>query len=168
MKRALVLGSGGSGKTTFAVRLARLTGLPLIHLDSHYWLPNWQKRSDDEWASIVRELVSRDCWIMDGNYGGTLDERLKACDTVFFLDVPRGQCLSRVLRRQLLNGGRARAEMPEGCAERFSLEFLAWIWTYPTRRRGPILERLEGLRSDRLVHVFRSDAEIDHFLDRLR
>jgi len=105
---------------------------------------------------------------MDGNYGGTLDERLNACDTVFFLDVPRGQCLSRVLRRQLLNGGRARAEMPEGCAERFSLEFLAWIWTYPTRRRGPILERLEGLRSDRLVHVFRSDAEIDHFLDRLR
>src|SRR5262245_33490600 len=101
MKRALVIGSGGSGKTTFAARLATLTGLPLIHLDSHYWLPYWQKRSNDEWLAIVRELLAHDRWIIDGNYGGTLEERLAACDTVFLLDMPRMQCIARVLRRQI-------------------------------------------------------------------
>jgi adenylate kinase family enzyme len=164
MRRVLVIGSGGSGKTTFARQLAARTGLPLIHLDAHFWRPNWQPRPDDEWAAIVRELISRDRWIMDGNYGGTLDQRLEACDTVFFLDMPRSQCMARVLRRQFRNWGRAREEMPEGCAERFSLEFLAWIWTFPSRRRGAILERLGSLRAKKNVHVFRGDADSERFL----
>jgi len=168
MRRALVIGSGGSGKTTFATRLADATGLPLIHLDSHYWLPNWQKRTDEEWRSLVRALLAGERWIMDGNYGGTLDERLDACDTVFFLDVPRAECIARVLRRQLASWGRHRPEMPEGCKERLSLEFLAWIWTYPSRRRRAILERLGALKSTKQVYVLHSDSEITNLLDRLR
>lgn len=164
MKRVLVIGSGGSGKTTFATKLARATGLPLIHLDSHYWLPNWQKRTDEEWRSLVRGLLAGDRWIIDGNYGGTLEERLEACDTVFFLDVPRMKCITRVLRRQLSGWGRHRPEMPEGCNERFSLEFLTWIWTYPSRRRGQILERLDAMRGQKAVHVLRNDVEMERHL----
>jgi adenylate kinase family enzyme len=164
VKRVLVIGSGGSGKTTFARQLARRTGLPLVHLDSHYWPPHWQQRPDGEWSAIVRELIGRDRWIMDGNYGGTMGERLEACDTVFFLDMPRMKCISRALRRQFMNWGRSRDEMPEGCNERFSPEFLAWIWTYPSRRRGAILERLEALRTTKQVNIFRSDAEAETYL----
>jgi adenylate kinase family enzyme len=160
----LVIGCGGSGKTTFAVRLARLTGLPLIHLDSHYWLPHWKHRGEEEWTAIVRDLLSRDRWIMDGNYGGTLDLRLEACDTVFFLDLPRMTCIARVLRRQLGHWGRSRAELPEGCGEHFSLEFLAWIWTYPSRRRPSILERVSALQDHKAIHVFGSDEEIERYL----
>ena len=167
MNRVLVIGSGGSGKTTFAIRLAQVAGLPLIHLDSHYWLPHWQKRPNDEWLAILRKLLAGERWIIDGNYGGTLEERLAGCDTVFFLDMPRRQCIARVLRRQISGWGRHRAEMPEGCNERLSLEFLAWIWSYPARRRGAILERLEALKSSKQVHVLRSDDEIDDFLHRL-
>ena len=164
MKRVLVIGSGGSGKTTFARRLARSTGLPLFCLDSFYWLPNWQKRSDGEWLTIVRELVAGERWIMDGNYGGSLDLRLEACDTVFFLDFPRLTCLRRVLKRQLTHLGQRRPELPAGCRERLDPEFLAWIWTYAARRRPAILERLSSLEGRKAIHVFRSGPEIDAHL----
>src|SRR5205823_13278780 len=71
LKRVLVIGSGGSGKTTFAQRLAQRTGLPLIHLDSLYWHPGWEPTLEDEWREKVRGLVRNDAWIIDGNYGGT-------------------------------------------------------------------------------------------------
>ena len=104
---------------------------------------------------------------MDGNYGGTLDLRLGACDTVVFLDLPRSLCLWRVLKRQVRWGGRSRPELPAGCPERFSWEFLKWIWTYPTRRRAGILQRLDRLQPGTTVIRLQSDFEVEQFLARV-
>jgi len=164
LKRILVIGAGGSGKTTVARRLAERTGLPLIHLDSLYWRPGWQPTPADEWRAKVQDLVSRDAWIIDGNYGGTLDLRLQACDTVVFLDLPRIACLWHVLKRQARHIGQARPELHPGCRERLSWEFLVWIWTYPSRRRGDILRRLATLDRRKRVAILRSSAAIDEFL----
>lgn len=164
MRRVLVIGSGGSGKTTFARRLAERTGLPLVHLDRLYWRPGWDPTPDEEWRTRVAELTSGDAWTMDGNYGGTLDLRLAACDTVVFLDLPRLICVGRVLLRRLQHKKSARRELPAGCPERLSWEFVKWIWTYPARRRGSILQRLERLRPSKAVYVLRSSKEIDTFL----
>ena len=95
MNRVLIIGSGGSGKTTLARRLAERTGLPLIHLDALYWRPGWDPTPGDEWRARIAALVRGERWIIDGNYGGTLDLRLEACDTVIFLDVSRWVCLWR-------------------------------------------------------------------------
>ena len=160
----LVIGPGGSGKTTVAARLAERTGLPLIHLDSLYWRPGWQPTPADEWRARVQTLVSRDAWIIDGNYGGTLDIRLAACDTVVFLDLPRVVCLWRVLTRRMRYFGQVRPELPPGCPERLSWEFLVWIWTYPSRRRGAILRRLAALDAGKRVVILRSSAAIEEFL----
>ncbi len=162
--KILVIGSGGSGKTTFARRLAACTGLPLIHLDALFWRPGWDPTPPAQWHSQVEELVCRAAWIMDGNYGGTLDIRLAACDAVVFLDIPRLVCLWRVLRRQLQHGGQNRAELRAGCPERLSWEFVKWIWTYPARRRGSILQRLSDLEDGKRVFVLRSSREMDGFL----
>jgi len=108
--------------------------------------------------------VNRDAWIIDGNYGGTLDLRLAASDTVVFLDIPRLVCLWRVLRRQLRHAGQPRSELPAGCPEGLSWEFLKWIWTYPARRRGAILRRLDELKAHKRVYVLRSSREIERFL----
>lgn len=165
MKRILVIGSGGSGKTTFARRLAERTGLPLIHLDSLYWRPGWDPTPDERWRNNVAELVREDAWIMDGNYGGSLDIRLEACDTVIFLDIPRITCLWRVLRRQWQHIGQVRPELPAGCPERLSWEFIKWIWTYPARRRGSIVQRLQRLQGHKRVVMLRTRSEIDQFLN---
>jgi adenylate kinase family enzyme len=164
VKRVLVIGTGGSGKSTVARRLAQRTALPLIHLDAHYWRPGWQPTPPDEWHAKVHQILRGQTWIIDGNYGGTLDLRLAACDTVIFLDLPRIVCLWRVLKRQVRYLGRTRPELSPGCPERLSWEFLTWIWTYPSRRRGDILKRLAGLDQLKRVVILRSSAEVEQFI----
>ena len=72
MKRVLVIGSGGAGKSTFATRLGARLGLPVIHLDRVYWQPGWVETPKDEWLRKVEEMCAADAWVMDGNYSGTL------------------------------------------------------------------------------------------------
>lgn len=163
MRRVLVIGSGGAGKSTFAMQLAERTGLPLVHLDALYWRSGWLATVKSEWEALVATKLREDAWIMDGNYGGTLSLRLAACDTVVFLDRSRLLCLWRVFRRWLRFAGRSRPEMPEGCPERLTLEFLLWIWQYPVRRRPGILRRLAAVDGARLI-VLRNQADIDRFL----
>ncbi len=90
--RVLVDGMMGSGKSTFARALAQETGLPLIHLDVHYWNPGWTRPSDDEWRERQRALLAGEAWIIDGNYNETLALRLERADTIIFLDTPWWLC----------------------------------------------------------------------------
>ena len=159
-----MIGSGGAGKSTFARRLGARTGLPVIHLDARYWRAGWEPTPPDEWHEVVRELVAREAWVMDGNYGGTLDARLAACDTVIFLDLPRLVCLWRVVRRWARHRGGTRPDMAPGCNEQISLEFIRWIWGYPTRQRPAILRRLSTLSVGQRAVVLRSAADVERFL----
>jgi len=168
LERVLVIGSGGSGKSTVAAELADVLGLPLIHLDALYWSAGWVPTPPDEWRRRVEELIAQPRWVMDGNYGGTLDLRLGRSDMVVFLDLPRVVCLWRVLKRQLRFRGRSRPDMPPGCPERLSWEFITWIWTYPIRRRGAILAKLNALRGSARVVVLSSAREARDFLAQMR
>jgi adenylate kinase family enzyme len=163
MERILVIGSGGSGKTTVALKIAERLGLPLVHLDTLYWRPGWTPTPSQEWARVVAELVAQPRWVMDGNYGGTLDVRLAACDTVVFLDLPTRVCLWRVLKRAAHYRGRTRPDVAPGCPEKFTWEFVAWIWTYRNRRRPRILERLRHLVGRRVL-ILTSQGEVDRFI----
>ncbi|MSR35098.1 MAG: AAA family ATPase [Gemmatimonadetes bacterium] len=167
MKRVLVIGSGGAGKTTFSMALAAKTGLPLIHLDRLFWKPGWVETPKAEWKATIRDVIARDRWILDGNYGGTLPERLEACDTVVFFDFPRLVCLRQVLIRRLQHLGRGHVEIAEECPERLTWSFVVWIWTYPSTRRAGILERLDNLRPDQRAVVLRSRSDARRFLETL-
>jgi adenylate kinase family enzyme len=168
MQRVLVIGSGGSGKSTVAKEIASRLRLPLIHLDALYWHPGWRATDKTAWEGVVRELIATPCWVMDGNYGGTLDVRLARCDAVVFLDLPRVVCLWRVLKRWLQFRGRSRPDMAPECPEQVSWEFVNWIWTYPRSRRPGILRRLARLRADQRAIVLSSDRAVRRFLDGLR
>jgi adenylate kinase family enzyme len=165
VKRVLIIGSGGAGKTTFAKELAARTGLPLVHLDQLFWHPGWVPTPDPDWDRLVAELCAGERWIMDGNYGRTLPVRLAAADTVVFLDLPRIVCTWRVLKRQLRYFGRTRPDSAPGCPERLTWEFVWWVWTYPRRRRPDILRRLEALRVTKQVVVLKNAADMRAFLD---
>jgi adenylate kinase family enzyme len=165
MRRVLVIGSGGAGKSTFAARLGERTGLPVIHLDALFWRAGWRETPREEWAARVEELIAADAWIMDGNYGGTMERRLAACDTVVFLDFPRSLCLWRVIKRRAKFRGRSRPDMAEGCEERLTWEFVRWVWDYPRTRRPGVLKRLGELGEGQKIFVLRSPREARRFLE---
>jgi adenylate kinase family enzyme len=168
MQRVLIVGSGGSGKSTLSKRLENVLGLPVIHLDSLYWRPGWIEPEKSQWAEIVREVISQRAWILDGNYSGTLVERIEACDTVVFLDVSRLVCLWRVLKRVATHRGKTRPDMPDGCSERLDLAFLLWIWNYPNRTRRKVLALLETYRTTKNVIHLRTRTDVERFINASR
>ncbi len=164
MRRVSIIGSGGAGKSTLAARVADRLDLPLVHLDARYWQPGWVATPADAWRREVEALIAEPAWVMDGNYGGTLDVRLAASDLVVFLDLPRLVCLWRVVRRAMRHRGRSRPDMAPGCPEQLSWEFVRWVWSYPERRRPQVLHRLAALPPTTRVVVLRSQRAVDEWL----
>jgi adenylate kinase family enzyme len=165
----VITGLAGSGKSTLAAELAARTGLPLIHLDLHFWQPGWVAPSETEWRETQRVALAGDEWIADGNYHETLDLRLALADTAVVLDMPWWLCSWRALRR----GFTMPTALPSGC------EYSRWarwrdewrlagrIWR--KRRSEPAYERkvIADHRRRIGVHVLRSPADFTDFLDRL-
>lgn len=164
MKKILVIGSGGAGKSTLAKKLGGILGINVIHLDALYWQPGWVEPAKAEWVATVDALLSREAWIMDGNYSGTLERRLAACDTVVFLDLPPLTCVWRVLKRLRRFHNTTRPDMAEGCREHFNLSFLLWVWNYRRRTRPKIVSLLKRCEREVRVIWLQSQAEIDEFL----
>ena len=115
-RHVLVDGMAGSGKSTFSRALSQETGLPVIHLDVHYWQPGWVKPSQGAWRGTQRRLLGGDAWIADGNDLETLDLRLELADTVVLLDTPWWTCAARALKRGLV---KPVGELPYGCRDSF-------------------------------------------------
>ena len=168
MRKVLVIGPGGAGKSTLANQLGELRNLEVLHLDRFYWHPGWVEMPKDEWLEAIEELLRRDAWIMDGNYSGTLDIRFKACDTVIFLDLPRALCLWRVLKRVLMYRNKSRPDMADGCRERLTLEFILWIWNYSSRTRPKVVRLIESHSGDKEIVWLRSPFEVERFLTTAR
>lgn len=166
MQRILVIGSGGAGKSTLSRQIGARLQLPVLHLDAHYWQPGWVEPSREAWTQTVAALTATDVWVMDGNYSGTLAQRLAACDGVVFLDISRWRCLWRVARRSLTYRCRTRPDMADGCPERLEWAFFKWIWQFPHQTRprlGAMLAHVHGKRVIRL----RSPQEVQKFLQEL-
>jgi adenylate kinase family enzyme len=141
-KRILVVGNCGAGKSTLASQVSDRLGLPVIGLDRYYWGPGWTPASPEAWRHKISELVSAPEWIMDGNFFNSLDLRLQRADAVVFLDLPRRTCGRRALGRLLRWWGRTRPDLPSGCCESLDLDFLRYIWRFPTERRVELLTAL--------------------------
>ncbi|MFW9962072.1 MAG: DNA topology modulation protein [Candidatus Sifarchaeia archaeon] len=168
MKRVLILGPSGSGKSTLGEKLGRILGIPSIHLDQHYWRPNWVETPRDEWRAKVKNLISSESWVMDGNYTSTLKLRASAADTIIFIDVPRRLSYLRVFSRFLRFRGGTRPDLTEDCPEKIDLDFIRWIWNYPSTRKPLILKFLNNLKSTKNVFILRGQKEVEAFIDSLR
>ncbi len=164
----MVLGCCGAGKSTFARALSSIIGVEVIHLDQYYWKPEWTETVKSEWEKTVANLAKREEWIIDGNYGGTMDVRIERADTIILLDYSTVKCLWRVVKRIARYRGKVRPDMPDGCRERFDLEFLHYTATYNIRKRKKTLRKLSVLKSHKTIHIFKDDNESNQFLNSLK
>jgi len=162
--RVMVVGCAGAGKTTLARSLAAWLGLPLVHLDFHFWRAGWQVPDSKDWREQVIALAAAPEWIMDGNYSNTYDVRMPRADTLVWLDYARSVCVRRVLLRTLTGYGRTRPDLPHSCPERFDLPFLRYVWNFPERHRPRIVNAIERFGGHLRIARLRSDRDAHEFL----
>lgn len=159
MKKIIIIGCPGAGKSTFARKLRNKTGLPLHYLDMLWHKPDKTTVSKEEFDEKIKEIITGEQWIIDGNYKRTLEPRLKACDTVFFLDLPLETCLAGAASRI----GKPREDMPWQESE-FDEEFRQWILDFPQDQLPIIYELLEKYKNEKEIIIFRSREEADNYL----
>ena len=167
MRRVVIIGSCGAGKSTLAVSLGQKLSLPVIHLDAYYWQPGWQETATAQWLETQQELVKSDRWIIDGNYGGSLDLRLAAADTIIWLDFNRYLCLSRVLKRYLQYPGKTRPDMAQGCPERLNIEFFKYVWDFPRLQRPKIQAKLNEYDREKQIIILQNPRQVLNLLKRI-
>lgn len=163
MKRILVIGCPGAGKSTFARNLRQITGLRLYYLDMIWHNPDKSNLSCEAFDEKIRDIVTGDSWIIDGNYSRTLELRLQRCDTVFLLDYPLDICLAGAESRI----GTKREDLP-WVEEEFDSEFRKWIEDFPDKKLPDIYRLLETYRDKADIHIFKNRAQADTYLDALR
>ena len=159
MKKVIIIGCPGSGKSTFGRKLRDATGLPLYHLDMMYWNEDRTTVSKEVFLKLLQDAMSKPEWIIDGNYGSTMETRLNACDTVFFLDYNVEVCIAGVEERK----GQPRSDMPWVESGATDEEFIDFVKNYNSECRPGVMSLLEKYSSKNII-AFTSREEADKFL----
>ncbi|MHC5268470.1 DNA topology modulation protein [Enterococcus sp. LJL98] len=167
MKKIIIIGSSGAGKSTFSRKLSEKIGIPVFHLDTLLWKPNWEMTTRREQISIQEELMKKESWIIDGNYNGTMDLRINAADAIIFFDLNRWLCLYRVIQRYFQFKGKSRPDMQAECPEKLDFDFLKFIWNYPKKQKLQVEERLNKVSQTKEIILFKNKKQMQHFLDSL-
>lgn len=164
MKRVMIIGQPGSGKSWLARRMGEITHLPVVHIDHIHWAPGWIERSRAEKDRLCTEVHARPEWIFEGGHSSTWGERLARADTVIWLDLPLRSRLPRLLCRTLRHYGRTRPDMPQGCPERFDREFYRWVWLTRHSMRSRLNWFYGQIPEGKDRHRLRSRGEVAAYL----
>ena len=159
LRKVIIIGCPGAGKSTFARILSDKTHLPLYYLDMLWHKPDRTTVERNIIDNKLKEIVSGDKWIIDGNYGRTLEMRIQACETIFLLDFPVEECLAGAESRI----GKQRVDMPWIETE-FDDEFRQWIIDFPKNELPMVYELLDRYKSQKSIYVFHSRTDIDDYL----
>lgn len=166
MERIVIIGCPGSGKTTLALQLKEKLGLPVVHLDQLWWKDGWHHISREEFDEQLDMALNMDRWIIDGDYGRTIQKRLAKCDTVIYLDFDRNVCLRSALLRTLRNRGKVRPHMAKDCKEHIDWDFIRYIWNYNKNNRVRNNTYLAQARHAKRI-TLKNRKEVNTFLNTL-
>jgi adenylate kinase family enzyme len=164
VRRILIVGNSGGGKSTLARKLGERLGLPVIHLDVLFWKPGWVESDHAEFSARIVEALAAPAWICDGNFTGTFELRMSYADTIIWIDQPRLLCLVRAMRRVFIYPYGVRSDMAEGCREKVDFDFYRFIWAYNEKVRPRLEAALASHGSHARVVRLRNDREIAAFL----
>lgn len=160
MKRIIVIGCPGSGKSRLSRELHTKTGIPLYHLDMIFWNADKTTVEKSVFLSRLSDVLAKERWIIDGNYASTMEQRMAACDTVVFLDYPVDVCLNGIKERR----GKPRSDMPL-VETKEDAEFLEFIRNYNVQQRPKVLLLLEKYGNKNII-ILKSREQADEFLNR--
>ena len=163
MNKVIVIGCPGAGKTTFADKLNKITGLPLYHLDAIWHKPDKTHIPREEFDKRIWDIFSADKWIIDGNYKRTIETRLKQCDTVFLFDLPVEICLQGAAERI----GKGRYDLPWIETE-LDPEFKKFIEDFPNDTLPYIYELLHKYQEEKQIIIFKSRQEADEYIEEIK
>ena len=167
MKRVMIVGQPGAGKSTLARLMGTITGLPVVHIDRIHWMPGWIERTGPEKDRLCAEVHARDEWIFEGGRSPTWPERLDRADTLIWLDPPFALRVWRVFRRTVRDHGRVMPDKPEDCPERFDLDFARWIWTTRHSHRAKMRALWDGAPPGKAKYRFTNAGDVDGYLRQL-
>lgn len=162
MKKVIVIGCPGSGKTTFAEKLNKSTGIPLFYLDAIWHKPDKTHISREEFDKSISDVFSLNEWIIDGNYNRTIELRLKECDTVFLFDLPTEVCLQGAKDRI----GKGRYDLP-WIENEFDPEFEQFIRNFSNTSLPVIYDLIEKYKDEKHIFIFKSRKDADEFINKL-
>lgn len=160
MKKIIVIGCPGSGKSTFSRALHKITGIQIFHLDMMYWNSDRTIVPKSVFLERLNDVLEKSEWIIDGNYSSTMEKRMDACDTVFFLDYPLDVCLDGVKSRR----GKIRSDMPWVETEE-DAEFTEFIKKFNEDSRPQVQKLLEKYKAEKNIVIFKNREEADAFLN---
>lgn len=167
IKKIMVLGCSGAGKSTISFKLSDHFQLPIFHMDQLFWKSGWVESEREEWIAKHEKIMKLPAWVIDGNYHSTMDERLEHTDLIIYMDLPRWMCLWGVIKRRIQYQGKARPEMNEGCKERINWEFFKYVWSFHKEQRPTILEKINRYEGKKTIHRVRSRKEAKALLEHL-
>lgn len=171
MKKILIVGVNGAGKTTFAKELSEILDIPLIFIDKIYRTDNWCL-ADKEYAdSVINSALSEDSWIIDGNNKTTLTDRLKCCDTVFYFDFNTVSCLVNCIKRTIKNYGVQRDDVGgSNNIEKFDLNklyFFKSVLFFNRNNRKDYYDMINSVQGLNLI-VFKNRKQVNEYLKKIR
>ena len=160
-QKAIIIGCPGAGKSTFARKLSDKMHLPLYYLDMLWHKPDRTTVDRNIFDEKLKEIVLKEKWIIDGNYGRTLEMRIQWCEAIFLLDFPVEECLAGAKSRI----GKQRVDMP-WLETQFDEEFKHWIMDFPKNELPIIYELLDRYKGEKSIYVFHSRADIEDYLSK--
>lgn len=162
MKKIIVIGCPGSGKSTLSKQLHLKTGLPLYHLDMMYWNADKTRVERAVFLERLTAALEEDAWIIDGNYSSTMKPRMQKCDTVIFLDYPLDVCLAGIEARC----GKERSDMPWTEPEQLDKEFIESVKNFNLQSRPQLMALLEKY-AYKNIYIFKSQNEANEFINQI-
>jgi adenylate kinase family enzyme len=164
IRRIVIVGPLGSGKSTLAVKLGRLLGISVHHLDWLYWGDTWTATPPAEWQALLDRIVAGESWVIDGNFTSSLQQRLNAADTVIYLDAPPIVSTIRATKRRLLHHWNRAPGMAGGSRPMFNIQLFRWIWEFRGEHRPHLLRQLSEPSVAGKTVILRSRRDVRRFL----